>query len=197
MREKFFIATNPAKPRHTRLLWTLLSGFLTFCGGLSWEGFGIFVSVIVCVEVYRYLSSGSEADVGYYGIWVLSFVPSLYLASPAYRSGEGWGMHIAAFILVPPVVVLLLRVFRSWLCEKSPWSETLGRYRHQVSLALLLVCLATALVYVVGIRATFSETTVAFGESPLMASIGELVAPTTGTGRSGKREIPPLAGDTP
>ena len=167
--------------RHARFLWTLLSGFVMFLGGLSWEGFGVFVSVIVCVEVYRYLSRDTEdRDLGYYGFYVFSFVPLLYFASQAYRLGEGWATHLFAFVLVPPVALLAVRLLRYWLLSKSPWGETLSQYPRQVSLLLLCGCLILAVVYVVGIRDTFSETTVVFGDSALLRSVGELVAPHYG-----------------
>ena len=177
----YLISKDPEKPRDARLLWTLLSGFVVFLGGLSWEGFGVFVSVIVCVEVYRYLRAETEAgDLGYYVLWVGAFVPSLYLASAAYRFGEGWATHLFAFVLVPPVALLAVRLLRYWLLSKSPWVETLSRYPRQVSLLLLCGCLTLAVVYVVGIRDTFSQTTVVFGDSVLLQSVGELVAPHYG-----------------
>ena len=177
----YLISKDPEKPRDVRLLWTLLSGFVVFLGGLSWEGFGVFVSVIVCVEVYRYLRAETEAgDLGYYVLWVGAFVPSLYLASAAYRFGEGWATHLFAFVLVPPVMLWAVRLLRYWLLSISPWVETLSRYPRQVSLVLLCGCLTLAIVYVVGIRDTFSETTVVFGDSALLRSVGELVAPHYG-----------------
>ena len=163
-----------------RLLWTLVSGVLVFIGGLSWEGFGVFVSIVLCVEVWRFLSTDREEGLFFYGVWVLCFVPALSLASAAYRSGVGWSTHLFAFMLVPPVVVLLLRMLRYWLLEVSPVGEKLRPYGRQVSLALVLFSVSVGLCYVVSIQGSFAATTVVFGASRLMESIGELVAPHFG-----------------
>ena len=64
-----------------RLLWTFASGLSVFLGGLSWEGFGVFVSVILFVELWRFLTSEAEDELNFYFLWVLTFVPTLYLVS--------------------------------------------------------------------------------------------------------------------
>ena len=163
-----------------RYLWTLLSGFLMFLGGLSWEGFGVFLCIVLCVEVWRFLSSETEEDLPCFALWVFSFVPALYLASPAYRSGMGWSTHLFSFMLLPPVVLLVLRGMRSWLFFRSLIRETLMPYRRHISLGFLLLTLGIGIVYVLSIRETFSLTTVVFGSTPLMQSIGELAAPHFG-----------------
>ena len=38
-----------------RLIWTLSSGFAVFLGCMSWEGFGVFLSVIIVIELWRFL----------------------------------------------------------------------------------------------------------------------------------------------
>ena len=92
-------------PRY-RLLWTLISGFTVFLGGLSWEGFGVFLSVIIVVEIWRFLTSETEERLRIYALWVCCFVPTLYFASPAYRSGYAFAEHLAAFVIFPPLVLL-------------------------------------------------------------------------------------------
>lgn len=52
----YLIALQAETPRK-RLVWTLASGFIVFLGGMSWEGFGVFLSVILVVEVWRFLTS--------------------------------------------------------------------------------------------------------------------------------------------
>lgn len=163
--------------RRWRCLWTLLSGFVMFLGGLAWEGFGVFLSVVVCVEVWRFLSLETEDGLSYFALWVLSFVPPLYLVSPAYRSGMGWSTHVFAFMLLPPVAVLAVRLLRYGVLEKSPWVETLSTYKRGISLGVLLFGFSVAGVYLLSIRETFALTTVAFGNTPLMQSIGELSDP--------------------
>ena len=101
-----YLASLQANTPQKRLLWTLASGFTVFLGGISWEGFGVFLSVILVVEIYRFLSSETEDELGLYALWVCCFVPTLYLASPAYRNGYGFAEHLFAFVLVPPVVLL-------------------------------------------------------------------------------------------
>ena len=49
-----------------RLIWVLTSGFIVFIGGISWEGFGGFLSVILIVELCRFLSSETEEGLGFY-----------------------------------------------------------------------------------------------------------------------------------
>ena len=163
-----------------RVLWTLVSGVLVFIGGLSWEGFGVFVSIVLCVEVWRFLSIERESGLFFYGLWVLCFVPALYLCSAAYRSGVGWSTHLFSFMLLPPVGVLALRGFRYWLLEKSSVGEPLRPYRHRMSHVLILFSVLIGVGYVVSIKSNFAATTVVFGTGPLMESITELVAPHFG-----------------
>ena len=164
----------------SRLLWTLLSGVVTFLGGMSWEGFGAFLGIVLCVEVWKYLSTDTELGLSYFAVWVVSFIPWLYIFSPAYRSGMGWSTHLFGSLLLPPVGLLALRGMRYWLLEKSLYQERLRPYRRQVSLFLLFLTLTIAGSYLLSIRATFSSTTVPFGNTPLMQSIGELAAPHFG-----------------
>ena len=163
-----------------RVLWSLVSGVLVFIGGLSWEGFGVFVSIVLCVEVWRFLSTDRETGLFFYGVWVLCFMPSLYLASPAYRSGFGWSTHVFLFLLVPPVVVLGLRGLRYWLLERSSVGEDLRGVGRRVSIVLMLFCVLIGICYVVSIKSSFAATTVVFGPTRLKQSIGELVAPHFG-----------------
>ena len=90
-----------------RLLWTFVSGFVIFLGGMSWEGFGVFLSIVLCVEIWRFLTSETEDKLGLYLLWVCVFVPLLYLASPAYRNGQGFSTHVAALMLVPPLTLFM------------------------------------------------------------------------------------------
>ena len=167
-----------ARPK--RLLWTLVSGVLVFLGGLSWEGFGVFVSLVLCVEIYRFLTTAREEGLFFFVLWVLCFVPSLYLASGAYRSGVGWSTHLFSFLLVPPVVVLFLRGLRYWLLEKSPVREALLARGRWVSVCLIFFSVSLALCYVVSIQSSFGATTVVFGSGRLMENITELFAPGFG-----------------
>ena len=157
-----------------RLMWTLTSGFIVFLGGISWEGFGVFLSVILIVELYRFLSSETEEGLGFYLLWVLCFVPTLYLASEAYRSGYGFAKHLAAFVLVPPVMLLGIRVLRHLLLSTV---EKLCRHARTLSLGLILASLTIAIGYVFMELDTFADTTVPLSQNTLMQAMTELENP--------------------
>ena len=96
----YLVSIQTDTPRK-RLIWTLAIGFTVFLGGISWEGFGVFLSVIIVVELWRFLTSKTEERLELYALWVCCFVPTLYLVSPAYRNGYGFAEHLAAFVLMP------------------------------------------------------------------------------------------------
>ena len=160
-----------------RLLWTLTSGFIMFLGGLSWEGFGVFLGIIVFIELWRFLSSETEADLGYYLLWMLTFVPTLFIASPAYRRGEGFATHLFAFMLMPPLVLFSIRYIRHLLITKGPWAEHFRPRARTFSLLLTVLSLIGGILYVWGQAETFALSTVPLSENRLMQSIGELNAP--------------------
>ena len=114
-----YLTVLQAETSRKRLFWTLISGFIVFLGGLSWEGFGVFLSVILVVELWRFLTSETENGFGFYAVWVCCFVPTLYLASPAYRNGYGFAAHLAAFVLIPPLALLAMRTLRHLLLVKN------------------------------------------------------------------------------
>ena len=89
-----YLVSLQAHRTRSRFLWTLVSGITVFLGGMSWEAFGVFVSVILFVELWRFLSTKNEIGLGFYLLWVSVFVPTLYLASPAYRNGYGFAEHL-------------------------------------------------------------------------------------------------------
>ena len=161
----------------SRMRWTLASGFIIFLGGISWEGFGVFLSMILCVEIWRFITSETEADLKYYLIWVCTFVPTLYVASPAYRNGYGFAEHLFAFMLVPPVVFLGIRALRHILITKTPWAEKLKPYTRTLALGLTLASIAFAIGYVLIQHATFASTTVPLGQNELMKTVAELKDP--------------------
>lgn len=164
-------------PRKRKTILTFVSGFTVFLGGISWEGFGVFLSVIIVVELWRFLTSETEEGLGLYALWVCCFVPTLYLASPAYRNGYGFAEHLAAFVLLPPVMLLSIRTIRCLLISK------VARLRSQirtVSLGLILVSATLALGYVWIQQNTFAHTTVPISDSPVMQAMTELRAPHFG-----------------
>ena len=178
-----YLASLQAQRPRYKFFWALVSGFTVFLGGLSWEGFGVFLSVILVVELWRFLTTPlisadneeyTTEGLRYYLVWVLTFVPTLYVASAAYRSGYGFAKHLFAFVLVPPVILLGIRALRHLLLSKV---EKLRPHAHTLALGLTLTSLAIALGYVWIQLDTFADTTVPFSQNQLMLSVEELRAP--------------------
>ncbi len=173
----YLVSLQVSDTPRKRLIWTLVSGFIVFIGGISWEGFGVFLSVIIVVELYRFLTSETEDGLGLYALWVCCFVPTLYLASPAYRNGYGFAEHLAAFILMPPLVLLAMRAIRSLLISKV---DRLHPHIRTVSLGLILVSVTLILSYVWTQQNTFADTTVPISDNPVMQAMTELRSPHYG-----------------
>lgn len=173
-----YLVSLRAQTSRWRWFFTFTSGSITFLGGLSWEGFGVFLLVILCVELWRFLTSKTEERLEYYLVWVLTFVPILYLASSVYRQGEWFATHVASLVLVPPLILLILRVFRYLLLTKTPIAEKLKPHAQTLALCLTLISLCGVLVYVLSQLDTFNNTTVPFNQTPLMQSVAELKAPS-------------------
>ena len=172
----YLVSVQAQRPR-IRLLWTLISGFFVFLGGLSWEGFGVFLSVIIVVELWRFLTSETEEGLGLYALWVCCFVPTLYLASPAYRNGYGFAEHLAAFVLLPPIVLLTMRAIRYLLLSKV---DHLRPYARTVSFGLILTSATLVLGYVWIQQKTFADTTVPLSQNAVMTAMTELRNPHFG-----------------
>ena len=167
----YLVSLQSEQPRKCAVIWTLTSGFIVFLGGLSWEGFGVFLSVILIVELWRFLSTETENNLGLYLLWVCCFVPILYFASPAYRNGYVFAEHLFAFVLVPPVVLLSIRALRQLLLTKV---EKLRPHARTLALGLTLVTVVTAIGYVWIQLDTFADTTAPLSQNALMRTIGEL-----------------------
>ena len=160
-----------------KMLWTLASGLSVFLGGLSWEGFGVFVSVILFVELWRFLTTDAEEGLNIYLFWVLTYVPILYLASPAYRGGQGFSTHLTAFLLIPPLFLFILRLFRHILFTKTSIGIKFGLHSRTLAFGLTLASLVGALLYIIAKLNTFSYTTVPFSQNRLMQTVSELQVP--------------------
>ena len=130
------------------------AAFFTLLGGFSWEGFGVFLAVILVVELWRFLTSETEDGLAYYCLWVTTFVPTLYLLSPAYRSGYGFSEHLAALVLVPPLVLLGIRALRYLLTSdltryaSASFADKLRTHPRALALGLTLASITLALSYV-------------------------------------------------
>ena len=172
----YLVSLEAGTPRK-RLFWTFVSGFTVFLGGISWEGFGVFLSVIIVVELWRFLTTETAEGFGLYALWVCCFVPTLYLASPAYRNGYGFAEHLAAFVLLPPLVLLTMRAIRYLLISKV---EVLRPHARIVSFGLILASVTLACGYVWIQQKTFADTTVPISDTPVMQAMTELRAPHFG-----------------
>ena len=175
-----YLTSLQAQRQRSRLLWTLASGFTVFLGGISWESFGVFLSIILWVELWKFLTTEEEEGIRLYFLWVCTFVPTLYLASPVYRSGEGFTTHLFAFVIVPPLVLLGLRTVRHLLLTKSALAGTFRLHARNLSLGLTLASLVLALGYVWMQFDTFATTTVPLSQNQLMQTVGELRVPDYG-----------------
>lgn len=163
-----------ANPGWGRWFGTALCGFTVFLGGLSWEGFGIFILIIIATEFWKFCTTDTETHFNEYLLWVLMFVPSLLLISPAYRSGYSFSTHVAALMLAPPLVLLVLRGIRSLLLT---YVDSLRQHARKLALGLSLLAIVAGLCYFFFQKHTFEMTAFAFRESRLMQSIGELNNP--------------------
>ena len=172
-----YLASLQTQSSRWRLLLTVTSGFVVFLGGISWEGFGVFMSVILVVELWKFLTSEEDEGLQLYFLWVCIFVPTLYLASPAYRSGGGFTTHLFAFVLIPPLVLLGIRALRHVLITKSLLANKFRPHTRNLSLGLVLVGFAVALGYVWMQFDTFAITTVPLNQNQLMQTVSELNTP--------------------
>ncbi len=157
-----------------RWLITTLSGFLIFLGGLSWEGFGVFLLIILSAELWKFYTTDTEEHLKEYILWGLMFVPWLYLISPAYRSGYGFSTHVASLMLAPPIALFILRIIRHVCIE---YSERLRVHSRKLAVGLTLLGIATGVGYFFLQADTFAATAFPFQESEFMKSIDELSDP--------------------
>lgn len=162
------------EPGPRRWIATILAGFTVFLGGLSWEGFGFFVLMIVGVELWKFCSTDTEQHLKEYLLYILMFAPWLYLISPAYRSGSGFSTHVAALMLLPPLTVFVLRGVRYLLLK---YVEQLRPHPQKLAWGLTLLGIAAGVGYIFMQAGTFAETAYPFRESQLMQGIGELGDP--------------------
>ena len=162
--------------QHTwhRYFFSAASGGFAFLGGLSWEGFGVFVFVILCTEIWLFLTSEEEKNLDEYLIWFLMFVPMLYLVSAAYRDGSGFSTHLAAFVLIPSIVVLGVRSLRYLLITVFPFSKHIRPHARTVAFLLITGTFVMGLYYFLSQGSDFSQKVVPFHPSRLMQTVSEL-----------------------
>lgn len=162
------------RPGWHRYLATVLAGFIVFLGGLSWEGFGFFLLIIHAAELWKFCTTETEQHLKEYLLWMLMFVPGLFLINPVYRSGYGHATHVAALMLVPPLVIFTLHGLRHLLLR---FCQPLRPYPHRLAWGLTLIAMSAGISYFLHQSGTFETTAFAFHESGLMRTIGELADP--------------------
>ena len=175
-----YLWKEQAEQKRYRFGCTALSGFFMLIGGLSWEGFGVFGLVILAVELWRFLTTETEERFTEYLLWVFMFVPWLYLFSPAYRHGEGFATYLAALVLLPPLIVLGMRVFRYFLITHTSVSQFISERVSARPLALVLCagCFILIISYAFSQQTSFTENTVPFSNNHLMQTVTELESAT-------------------
>jgi len=159
--------------RH-RYYVTGLSGLFIFLGGLSWEGFGCFMLIVIAVELWKFCTTSREERLSEYILWVIMFVPTLYVASPIYRHADGFATHVAALMLYPSIVVLVLRCSRYLLLH---YIEVLRGHGRILASTLTVLGISGGLAYFFISASAFESTAFAFRESLMMSDISELIDP--------------------
>lgn len=163
------------QPGRRRWIATILSSITVFLGGLAWEGFGFLLAIILTVELWKFCTTDKEHNLKEYSLWVLLFVPGLYLIAPAYRSGYGFSTHLAALMLLPPLIIFVIRGARYLLLQHVLW---LRPHPRKLAWGLTCVAIVTGAYYFFIQYSSFETTAFTFRESSLMKNVGELVDPS-------------------
>ena len=173
-----YITTHP----RNQLFWTLASGALMFLGGMSWEAFPAFALLSLSLQAWHFLTTENDDRLALDALWAACFVPTLLLAAPAYRSGEGFSAHLTALMLAPPIILCLLRLTHHYLLRNSPWKQTLLPYAKHIAWTLTLFTLSIALALLLHRVRHNAWTMLAatYQQNALFLSIGELAPPHYG-----------------
>ena len=164
-------------PGPRRWIVTALAGITVGLGGLSWEGFGLFVLIILSVELWKFCITDTENRLKEYVLWLLMFFPGLYLLSSVYRSGYGFSTQVTALMLFPPLTLLTLRGIRYLLLR---YVASLCASGQRLAIGLTLLAIGAGIGYIFLQSGSFETTTFAFQKSRLMKDVGELVDPHFG-----------------
>ena len=104
-------------------------------------------------------------------------MPTLFITSHAYRSGEWFAQHLSAFVLVPPLVLLSIRYIRHYLTTKDTLAEKLRPHTRKLSLILILISFTVGVFYTLSQLETFTLTALPLSQNRLMDTVGELMSP--------------------
>ncbi len=157
-----------------RWYFTAIAGFFILLGGLSWEGFGFFLLIILSVELWKFCTSNAENDLMEYVLWIFMFIPWLYLISPVYRSGYGFSTHVGALMLLPTLVILAIRSIRYLILR---FVTQLRSHSRNLAWSLTFFSITVGVIYILLQYNTFAATAFPFQENRLMKIIGELSDP--------------------
>jgi hypothetical protein len=149
--------------------------------GLTWQGVGMFIAIIVTVELIRLLTDTSYnyGEVGLFACWVLPVSIGLIVLKPSvYR-------HLSQPYALVAILYPLFILFTSILVSITQRSNGLKRLLSFYGLlpmgigVMFCSCLAFVLVtYILGatylLNALFQSSTSPFGLHPLFQTIGEL-----------------------
>ena len=175
------IPSNPLNKKNRwirnwrRYLGTAIAGFIVLLGGISWEAFGCFVLIILTTELWKFCTTHTEENLEEYLIWLLMFVPWLYLFSYAYREGYGFSTHVAALMLLAPLAVFALRGIRYLILK---FYEPLRVHGQKLAWGLTLFGIAAGAAYIFFQYSTFTTTAFTVFENQLMKNVGELADPS-------------------
>ena len=169
-----YLSKEDMHKRWQKYVVSIISGISVFCGGMSWEGFGVFVLVIIAVELWTYCTTYKTEHSIEYFLWMFMFVPWVYIISPAYHRGYGFSTHLTALLLYPSIILGLIHGIRYIILTKIRWDVA-----HQKIFPYTLSFLAfiVGCIYIYFQIDTFEETAYAFRESRLMETVSELVDP--------------------
>ena len=162
------------EPGWRRRLVTAVSGVTVCLGGLSWEAFGIFVAIILCIEIWKFCSTDIEKYLKEYILWSSMFIPWLFLLSPAYRNGYGFSMHVTELMLLPSIVVGGIQIVRHLILH---FFKQFRPHAQLLAIGLLLLAIAIGIGYVISKSHTFALTAYPLHKTRLMQHINELKSP--------------------
>lgn len=138
---------------------------------------GLGVLFLLLARTHGLLFASIVAILKEYLIWILMFVPGLYLISPAYRSGYTYATHLAELTLGPPITVFIMRGLRYLFLKYYP---PLRPHARKLAGGLTLFGIAIGVGYILLQSGTFENTAFIFQETRLMKDMTELVDPNFG-----------------
>ncbi len=170
----FIFCKEQIQPGKRRFFVTVLAGFTVFLGGLSWEGFGLFVLIILALELWKFCTTDAEHHFKEYLIWTFTFVPALYLISPIYQRGFGFSTHVSALMLLPSLTVFVLLGTRHLLLK---YVEYLRPHARKLAWGLTFLAIVAGAGYISFYAGTFETTAPMFRGNLLLQNVSELADP--------------------